>query len=47
MRDITEVIEDLLELDEVSLLEVLHLDTPTLVDYLMPYIEEMNEDGVL
>lgn len=47
MRDIAEVIVDLKELDEVSLIECLDLTTEELIDHLMDVIEERNEEGRL
>lgn len=47
MRDIADVIADLKELDEVSLIECLDLTTEELIDYLMEAIEERNEEGRL
>lgn len=47
MRDIADVIADLKELDEVSLIECLDLTTEELIDYLMDAIEERNEEGRL
>ena len=42
-----EVIADLRQLDEVTLLECLDLTTEELIDYLMPHIEELVEEGRL
>ena len=39
-----EVLAELRQLDEVSLIETLDLTTEELVDYLMPRIEELVEE---
>ena len=44
MRDLAEVLADLKELDEVTLIECLDLTTEELIDYLMPRIEELVEE---
>jgi predicted metallopeptidase len=47
MRNIDDVLEDLRELDEVTLVEVLQLDPPMLIELCMERIEELNEEGRL